>query len=308
MALNRYHKEKSLMTSWTTKLATLAAVLLLPAVAFAGATLKEHECVGDDTSLDLLGRDAGCTPVGSEITPPGGDSYGTEDSDMISREAFTQSGAIEIIRNNNGTPAGTGQFRTVATSKRPGLLQVGFEATFGYAIGVKAFSVLSDIEVACSVCAEDPWGAGPRETFVPDTIFEPDLPDYEGGGTFFQKLNVDREPWEMWVTHEGSILEAKEIPGLDFAPGVGAWRDVEFFGCKQKVLVVRNPGNIQQNDLLNVNVRVPATARQQATMDVTSCELSYLRFCLFGEETFPNKQNACGVGECVPGTENGCDV
>jgi hypothetical protein len=75
---------------------------------------------------------------------------------------------------------------------------------------------------------------------------------------------------------------------------------VEFFGCKQKVLVVRNPGNIQQNDLLNVNVRVPPTARQRATMDVTSCELSYLRFCLFGEETFSNKANICGGGTEPP--------
>lgn len=276
-------------------LALGAVALLVAETAFAGAMIKEHECVGRDTVLSLQREDAACTPPGSEIAPPGGPGnvYGAEDVDNMGPESFRPSGALEI--RTQAFPNGTNRWQTVPTIKEPGFLQVGFDATFQYEMMIKSSSILSDIEVVCSVCAERPQGLGPGQTFVPDPLWFDD-DGVDGGGAFIRRLNLQQQPWEMSVQHRCSSanpaclgvrdVNAITIPGLEMEPPIGEGRWVEFLGCKPKRLLVENDGTFFRGDQLLVRVDVPSSARVHATMDVTSCEASYIRGCLPGEGSF----------------------
>jgi len=103
--MNERNEKEMKMRRWSSLFAFAVAIgvaAMLPSVSFAGAMVKEHECVGKDTALDLIGSegacsanpsvpcwtdydcyrigsgfclqadppDAGCTPVGSPIMPP----------------------------------------------------------------------------------------------------------------------------------------------------------------------------------------------------------------------------------------------
>jgi hypothetical protein len=150
-------------------------LLLVPTKTFAGAWIKEHDCVGRDTFLKLTEdspaepgvESAGCTPVNAMvqpvIMPPGPpNAYGPEDIDDILFERFDHFGALEVL-----TPAhqfgGSNIWQSIPTIKEPGVLQPGFPASFDYYIGLK-YIPMGDIEVTCSVCAMRPQGKGPQET------------------------------------------------------------------------------------------------------------------------------------------------
>jgi len=285
------------MTRWISKIVMAAAVgVLLPGSALAGAMLKEHECVGKDTALDLsaIGEDANCTPIGSEIAPPGGDEYDMNDVDESFAEGFQASGALEVL------PQGSNVWQTIPTIKEPGFQQVGFPATASYAMLIKSSQILSDIEVTCSVCAERPQGLGSGQTFVSAFDLSP-IEEVTGGAEFVERLNIAQEPWRMSVSHScrgpnplsgpncGGTLEFKTVPGLTptFA------NEVTFMGCKPTTLLVENRGEFFEGDILNVRVDVPASARVSGRFDVTSCEASYIRACRPGEGQFATKSNIC---------------
>lgn len=276
----------------TTFLAALAMAALLPAQAFAGAMVKEHECVGRDTVLDKLGDDGGCTPIGSPIAPPGGagNKYGTEDVDEFAGERFTRSGMLEVI------PAPSGNFQSIPTIKEPGFRQAGFPATGEWRIGIKSSSILSNLEVTCSVCAQRPQSMGPGQTYIWD---EQNGYDYfEGDSELLAKLNQAQEPWRLSVRHTCSSgnptcsgtrsLMVRTLPGLlQYVSARGEPSSyVEWLGCKPKVVVVENDGSFFRGDTLDVTIDVPATADLHANLDVTSCEVSYIRGCLPGEGAF----------------------
>lgn len=275
----------------TTFLAALAMAALLPVQAFAGAMVKEHECVGRDTVLDKLGDDGGCTPIGSPIAPPGGsgNKYGVEDVDEFAGEQFTRSGMLEVI------PAPSGNFQSIPTIKEPGFRQAGFPASAEWRIGIKSSSILSNLEVTCSVCAQRPQSMGPGQTYIWDEGYH----DYfEGDGQLLAKLNQAQEPWRLSVRHNCSTgnptcsgsrpLMVRTIPGLlQYVSARGEYSSyVEWLGCKPKVVVVENDGSFFRGDRLDVTIDVPATADLHANLDVTSCEVSYIRGCLPGEGAF----------------------
>jgi hypothetical protein len=280
------------------------AWLAVPGTAHAGAMIKEHDCVGNDLTVDLIGEgqfrvpqedapDAGCTPPGSVITPgPGVNVYGIEDTDDLDGEAFVVDGAIEHLSPNPADPlAPTGKFSTLATEKGPALLVVGQPARFQYDIAIKAPSVMTDIEVICSVCAEAPQGLGPRQTFTRLFDFLDD-PQVSGSGEFFDNahLNLDQEPWRMAAVHRrGGVQQVAAqhvtIPGLRFVSQFES-SEVTFMGCKPTTLLLENTGEFRMNDTVRVTILVPQSARTSATMDVTSCEISYIRGCRFNEGVF----------------------
>ena len=279
------------MMRTTMFLAALVVAVMLPVTSFAGAMVKEHECVGKDTVLDKLADDAGCTPIGSPIAPPGGpnNKYGTEDVDQFAGENFTIAGALELI------PTPSAMYQTIPTIKEPGFRQAGFPASATWTIGIKSSSILSNLEVSCSVCAQRPQSAGPGQTFVGreyDGIW------YKGDSTLLAKLNLAQEPWRLSVRHNcGSgnptckgtkSLYVRTIPGLKQYVSASGERSsyVEWQGCKPKTVVVENDGTFFRGDALDVTIDVPATADLQANLDVTSCEVSYIRGCLPGEGAF----------------------
>lgn len=304
-ARNENEKE-TIMTRWTLlfALAFGVAVAMAPATSYAGAMIKEHECVGADTVLDKLTCDAGCTPIGSPIMPPAGNAYGPEDEDnfkvaespcgslnaahrnLREVEGFFTTGALEVI------PAPSGMFQSIPTIKEPGFLQAGFPATGVWRIGIKSSSLLSNLEIACSVCAERPQGLGPGETFA---FFDGAVDEFQGSGGFIQHLNLPQVPWQMRATHicgagnptcsGAQPLNAVTIPGLIMVPS-GEADFVEFLGCKPKFLVVENAGAFFRGDIVEVQIDVPASAALKANLDVTSCEVSYIRGCLPGEGAF----------------------
>ena len=286
-------KEKTVMMRATMFLAALAVAVILPATSFAGAMIKEHECVGRDTVLDKTGGDAGCTPIGSPIAPPGGPGnvYGTEDVDQFAGESFSRSGMLEMI------PTPSGMWQSIPTIKEPGFRQAGFPASAEWRIGLKSSSILSNIEVACSVCAQRPQSAGPGQTYIPHDFYR-DEEYFEGDSPLLAKLNKIQEPWRLSVRHRCSSgnptcsgtrdLYVRTIPGLlqyVSAPGERS-SYVEWQGCKPKVVVVENDGMFFRGDTVDVRVDVPATAALHANLDVTSCQLSYIRGCLPGEGAF----------------------
>ena len=291
------------MTRWLSILAVAAAlaVVALPATSRAGAMIKEHDCVGKDTALNKIPPsatvppDAGCTPIGSVIMPgpttgPHGNKYGPEDADSFPGESFTEAGALEVL------PTPSGMWQSIPTIKETNFYQAGFPATFFWRIGIKSSSVLSNLEVSCSVCAQRPQNLGPGETFA---FLEGTEGDLEGSAPIIDKLNLPESPWGIAVRHIcspgnpvcGSRTEdlfVQEIPSLEIHRSVpkAASSYLEFLGCKPKVLVVENPADFFRGDLIEVRLDVPGTARESANVDATSCEVSYLRGCLPGEGAF----------------------
>ena len=281
--------------TWVALAFSVAAVLAVPGKSYAGAMIKEHECVGADTLLNKAAEDAGCTPLGSVIMPPGGPNnhYGPEDVDDFFGENFSASGALEVI--TVAFPfGGSNMWQTIPTIKEPGFLQQGFDASFTWDIGIKSSSVLSDFDVVCSVCAERPQGQGPGETFVPfgreaDGVLS-------GSGAFVSGLNVGQEPWTLWAQHVCSAgnpacggtfnINSITMPGLRLVAPVDDGRWVEFQGCKPKILRVENDGTYFRLDRIRVRLDVPAAARLHGNLDATSCEVSYIRGCLPGEGIF----------------------
>jgi hypothetical protein len=183
------------MSRWNSKIAIalgLVGLLALAGVSNAGEMIKEHDCVGNDLKFtDYRAGDAGCTPLGSPITPGYGDNfYGTEHTDDFAREGFTAEGAYELLNPDPSSPnSPTGIWETVPTVKTFDHLQVGQRARFTYNIGIKGQSVLSDIEVTCSVCAQRPQRKGPGATFVESTA-PPDHYNFDGESRFFDYLNA----------------------------------------------------------------------------------------------------------------------
>ena len=282
------------MMRTTMFLAALVVAVMLPATSFAGAMVKEHECVGKDTVLDKLTEDAGCTPIGSPIAPPGGptNKYGTEDVDEFAGEGFSIAGALELI------PTPSAMYQSIPTIKETGFRQAGFPTTATWSIGIKSSSILSNLEVSCSVCAQRPQSGGPGQTYVPRHRRYDDTIWYEGDSSLLAKLNLAMEPWRLSVRHFCSRanptcnnyrpLMVRTIPGLKnyiSAPGRPS-SYVEWQGCKPKTVVVENDGQFFRGDMIDVQIDVPATADLQANLDVTSCEVSYIRGCLPGEGAF----------------------
>jgi len=285
-------KEKTVMMRATMFLAALVVAVMLPATSFAGAMVKEHECVGRDTVFNKTAGDAGCTPIGSPIAPPGGPGnvYGTEDVDQFAGEAFSRSGMLEVI------PTPSGMWQSIPTIKEPGFRQAGFPASATWRIGIKSSSILSNLEVACSVCAQRPQSAGPGQTFVPHDSYDNGF--FDGDSALLAKLNQAQEPWRLSVQHACSSgnptcsgtrsLMVRTIPGLlQYVSAAGDRSSyVEWQGCKPKVVVVENDGTFFRGDRLDVRIDVPATAALHANLDVSSCEVSYIRGCLPGEGAF----------------------
>jgi hypothetical protein len=291
-------------------------LLLVPTKTFAGAWIKEHDCVGRDTFLKLTEdspaepgvESAGCTPVNAMvqpvIMPPGPpNAYGPEDIDDILFERFDHFGALEVL-----TPAhqfgGSNIWQSIPTIKEPGVLQPGFPASFDYYIGLK-YIPMGDIEVTCSVCAMRPQGKGPQETVAvlggvsdaPITCDDPvcaavNLPDQywraSASVDCSNRANQSAPPC-------GQALMSLKTPGLDrINPAIDPNSAVEFFGCKAKTFFVDNPGGLLPDDLIKVRIEVPKESRLSARMDVTSCEISYLRGCKDGEgQAFPNNKELC---------------
>jgi len=300
------------------------AFLALPGSSLAGHKLKEHECVGKDTQLDLaddpgtrdvtegtdarLGEDAHCTPLRSEILPPGGDFYGVADEDESAEEEFRMRGALEYM------PLPSNRWQTVPTIKEVGFNQHGFEASASYEMYIKSSSVVSDLEVTCTVCAERPQGMGPGQTFVPHSKYFNDA--VAGTDDFTNSMYIKQEPWTLEARqicspanpHDddqaygppcGGKLRSISIPGLyspwwsHYSQGYqrGSKNGVTFIGCKPTTVLYRNPETFFQGDRVKIRIKAPDSARVHGTFDVTSCELSYLRGCLPGEEQF--KPNIC---------------
>jgi hypothetical protein len=276
--------------------------------------LKEHDCVGNDLNADLVEYDAGCTPDGSMIMPgpvfDKGNFYGIEDSDDFLFEGFRHEGcAFELYNPDENDPlAPTGIFHTCPTVISQGHKAVGGRATFDYDIGIKAESITSPIEVTCSVCAARPQSAGPGQTFA--HIFrkhEPHDGEYGenckpgtfcGDSPFFGQLNRPQKPWKISARHLCGPRHLDCNPGDEIDMNVvtipslfmGDARKEKaqyatFIGCKPTTVILDNDTLFRRGDLINVRVDVPATARVAATMDVTSCEISYIRSCN-GEEGF----------------------
>ena len=161
--------------------------------------------------------------------------------------------------------------------------------------------VLSDIEVLCSVCATRPQNKGPGATFVASTA-PPDAHTFDGDSVFFDSthLNALQEEWTMSVNHRcpSNSLNCQSgppsfvlIPGLDVVTQPGN-QDVAFIGCKGTSILLENEGaQYRQGSLIDIEINVPATAKAAAVMDVTSCEISYLRTCNAGEGYF---KDICG--------------
>jgi hypothetical protein len=292
------------MSRWNSKIAIalgLVGLLALAGVSNAGEMIKEHDCVGNDLKFtDYRAGDAGCTPLGSPITPGYGDNfYGTEDTDDFAREGFTAEGAYELLNPDSSSPnSPTGIWETVPTVKTFDHLQVGQRARFTYNIGIKGQSVLSDIEVTCSVCAQRPQRKGPGATFVESTA-PPDHYNFDGESRFFDYLNALQTEWTMSVQHfcgtnrldcgAGQQLEKPLfvlIPGLDLATQDPQTEKVTFIGCKATSIFLDNEGQYREGDIIRTIINVPATAKSSARMDVTSCEIAYLRTCNAGEGYF----------------------
>ena len=291
------------MSRWISNVAIglgIAGLLALPGASYAGEMIKEHDCVGNDLELDFVGQDAGCTPEGSVITPGlGNNAYGPEDSDVYARESFTAEGAHQFLHPPPASPnTPTGFFETIPTVKTFDHLQVGQRARFKYNIGIKAQSLLSQIEVTCSVCAARPQNKGPGATFVESTA-PPDANNFDGESEFFDNLNALQTEWTLGVEHRcgpnrldcsnGQVLSPPVyvlIPGLDLVTQNSQTRKVAFIGCKPTNVFLDNEGQYREGDIITAIINVPATAKSAAIMDVTSCEISYLRTCNAGEAFF----------------------
>jgi hypothetical protein len=270
-------------------------LLLVPTKTFAGAWIKEHDCVGRDTFLKLTEdspaepgvESAGCTPVNAMvqpvIMPPGPpNAYGPEDIDDILFERFDHFGALEVL-----TPAhqfgGSNIWQSIPTIKEPGVLQPGFPASFDYYIGLK-YIPMGDIEVTCSVCAMRPQGKGPQETVavlggVSDAPITCDDP-------VCAAVNLPDQYWRASASVDCSNRANQSAP-----PCGQALMSLKTPG---KTFFVDNPGGLLPDDLIKVRIEVPKESRLSARMDVTSCEISYLRGCKDGEgQAFPNNKELC---------------
>jgi len=271
----------------------LVALLAAPGITRAGAMLKEHECVGKDTALayEANKEDAFCTPpdtsqiLPGKVTTANGNFYGAEDVDESTSENFTQSGALEVL------PAGSNIWQTIPTVKEPGFYQVGFPATMEYTMYIKSSSVMSDLEIVCSVCAERPQFYGPGQTYT-NGQYDDDYP--AGSSDFINRLNIAQSPWTMSVSHScsganplrgpgcGGSLQARTLPGLRLTTD----DEVTFIGCKRTVIQVENRGQFFRGDHITARIDIPASARNSGRFDVTSCEANYIRACLPGEGQF----------------------
>ncbi len=299
------------MSRWISNLTLVlgvAGLLTLPGVSYAGEMIKEHGCVGNDLELDYVRQNAGCTPEGSSIEPGLGENeYGTEDSDVFAKERFVAEGAFELLNPDENSPhSPTGMFMTVPTVKTFDHIQVGQRAKVTYDIGIKAQSLLSHIEVTCSVCATRPQKRGPGATFVESTA-PPDAHSFDGESTFFDNLNRLQTEWTMEVQHMcgSNRLDCDPddrlsdpvfvlMPGLDLVEQDQNSTKVAFIGCKGTNVVLENEGaQYIEGDIVRVVVHVPATAKSSALMDVTSCQISYLRTCNAGEGFF---KDICSQG------------
>jgi hypothetical protein len=314
-----------MMTRFSNLALVLGALgfLVLPSLSHAGVMIKEHDCVGNDLVTNLVTHDAGCTPEGSLISPGlsrednggNGNYYSAMDADGFPSspalreheydynyndpmESFTYKGcAFEML----GQP---GVIETCPTVISPDHKQVGAKAKFNYRIGIKAQTVVSPIEVTCSICAARPWNLGPGQTFI-DWVKRNHHGDYQkdqkgiymGKSEFYTQLNLAQDPWKIKVRHIAGPAHLSKPAGTDMPYNVttltipGLWMDSQaykpsattFIGCKPTTLLLDNTGNFRMGDILDVEVYVPQTARVAARMDVTSCEISYIRACQAGE-------------------------
>jgi hypothetical protein len=225
--------------------------------------------------------------------------------DEYAREGFNKEGcAFPVI----GQP---GVYETCPTVISPDMKQVGGDSKFHYRIGIKAQNVISPIEVTCSICAARPMNLGPGQTFVDwvkkknhgggyggygggyGDYYRPAV--YSGKSEFYTNLNMAQHPWKVKVKHIAGPAHLDRYPGMPIMDVTtlsipGLWMESEsypasttFIGCKPTTLLLDNTGNYRMGDILDITIKVPGTARVAARMDVTSCEISYIRACQAGE-------------------------
>lgn len=315
------------MTRWIALLALAIGVGFIgaPNAANAGHIIKEHDCVGNDTEFRKVGEapdyvpDAGCTPPGTLIAPPdngpfSGSFYDAADDadDWPDPYPFQHDGDEYVDLPGEDflhwglLDRGDGMFGNVPTIKEYNLKQVGFPAIAKWRIALKGASVISNIEVVCSVCAMRPQGGGEGETYIPDPWVQPEGPtEWSDQSYFYYKLNRKQKPWELSAKHipgpahhdyyyDKKPIYAVGIPGLERIGPYRKGKDVEFLGCKPKILVLENDGSFMPGDIVEVKLEIPGTARLFTMLDVSSCELSYLRPCDIRDSNKASKAAVCG--------------